>query len=82
MKNETLYLTRQQASEYLTDGLGIPVATKTLAKLSVVGGGPRYRKFGNRVLYQTEDLVTWANNKLSAIVENSSDKGVRNANTL
>jgi hypothetical protein len=26
----------------------------------VVGGGPRFRKFGRRVVYALDDLVSWA----------------------
>jgi len=65
------YLTKPQASMYLTDTLGMPVAEKTLSKLITNGGGPKYRKWGKRVLYSIADLNTWANSKLSAPMTNS-----------
>jgi hypothetical protein len=32
-----------------------------LEKQRVIGGGPRFRKFGRRVMYAIEDLEAWAN---------------------
>jgi len=36
------------------------LSPRTLEKQRVIGGGPRFRKFGRRVLYAIEDLETWA----------------------
>lgn len=68
------YLTKRQASEYLTDSLGLPVAEKTLSKLIVHGGGPKYQKFGVRVVYSQTELTDWAKSKLSKTFENSSQE--------
>lgn len=46
------YLSRADASEYLTHTRGLPTAKTTLQKLASVGGGPRYRRFGNRSVYR------------------------------
>jgi len=39
---------------------GIERAPGTLAKLAVVGGGPRFRKAGRVPLYAPVDLDAWA----------------------
>jgi hypothetical protein len=36
------------------------ISPRTLEKHRVTGGGPRFRKFGSRVLYATTDLQAWA----------------------
>ena len=49
------YLTNDEAAAYLR------LSPRTLEKQRVIGGGPRFRKFGRRVLYAIQDLETWAN---------------------
>jgi len=65
------YYTKQQASEYLTDTLGLPVAVKTLSKLITIGGSPIFQKFGGRVVYKQSDLDAWAQSRLSMPRTNS-----------
>ncbi|KDC32839.1 DNA-binding helix-turn-helix protein [Bordetella bronchiseptica F4563] len=48
------YLTNSEAAAYLR------LSPRTLEKLRVLGGGPRFRKFGRRVLYGLSDLEAWA----------------------
>jgi len=36
------------------------LATSTLNKRRITGGGPVYRKFGRKVVYAETDLLTWA----------------------
>src|SRR3972149_2600754 len=36
------------------------LSPRTLEKQRVIGGGPRFRKFGRRVMYAVADLETWA----------------------
>lgn len=48
------YLTNSEAATFLR------LSPRTLEKLRVLGGGPRFRKFGRRVLYATADLEAWA----------------------
>ena len=48
------YLTNDEAAEFLR------LSPRTLEKHRVTGGGPRYRKFGRRVLYAIDDLEAWA----------------------
>ena len=66
------YLTKKQASEYLTNELGLPISEKTLSKYISIGGSPTFRKFGRRVVYTIDDLTNWAQSKLSKPVTNSS----------
>ena len=59
------YLSKKQASSYLYNELGLKISEKTLSKYITTGGGPVYHKFGWRVVYNAEDLINWANCKLS-----------------
>jgi len=54
-KTVTPYLTNDEAAAFLR------LSPRTLEKHRLNGGGPRYRKFGRRVLYAVDDLETWAN---------------------
>jgi hypothetical protein len=58
------YRTRIEAAQYLTER-GLRTSHRTLAKYATVGGGPVYRRFGNRVVYSEHDLDVWAVSKLS-----------------
>lgn len=48
------YLTNDEAAAFLR------LSPRTLEKQRVEGSGPRFRKFGRRVLYAVNDLETWA----------------------
>ena len=50
-----VFLNNEQAARYLN------LSPRTLEKHRVIGGGPRFRKFGRRVLYALVDLEAWAN---------------------
>ena len=54
-KSKTQYLTNAEAAAYLR------LSPRTLEKQRVLGGGPRFRKFGRSVRYDLEDLCRWAN---------------------
>jgi hypothetical protein len=62
---ESKFLDRAEAAQYLTER-GLRVSKNTLQKWVTVGGGPTYRRFGNRAVYQVNDLDAWASEKLSA----------------
>jgi hypothetical protein len=53
---ETL-ITRRDVPMY------VPVAAQTLAKLAVIGGGPRYVRVGRRAAYRAGDLKTWLDSR-------------------
>ncbi|MHB0975249.1 MAG: helix-turn-helix transcriptional regulator [Thiobacillus sp.] len=48
------YLTNNEAAAFLR------LSPRTLEKQRVIGGGPRFRKFGRRVMYAISDLEAWA----------------------
>ncbi|UTM01063.1 helix-turn-helix domain-containing protein [Alcaligenes sp. NLF5-7] len=48
------YLTNEEAAALLR------LSPRTLEKQRVQGGGPRFRKFGRRVMYAMTDLEAWA----------------------
>ena len=58
------YLTNAEAAAVLR------LSPRTLEKLRVNGGGPRFRKFGSRVIYARGDLDEWAN---ARVCESTSD---------
>ena len=62
---ENKFLDRNEAAQYLAER-GLRVSKNTLQKWATVGGGPVYRRFGNRAVYQANDLDAWALEKLSA----------------
>jgi hypothetical protein len=54
-----------EASRYLHEEWGIKIAGQTLARLASKGGGPNFRKFGRRRLYDRPHLDEWALSRLS-----------------
>lgn len=75
------FLTRPEAAEYLTRR-GFPVAKATLQKYATVGGGPLYRRFGARVLYQPADLDAWAKAKLTPAMAGSFEAPIRQSKLI
>jgi hypothetical protein len=66
------FLTRKQSADFLTER-GLPVTSNTLQKLATVGGGPEYSIFGNRAVYKPDDLLAWAEAKLTASRRSTSE---------
>ncbi len=66
-------LRRAEAATYLLETHGIRRAVGTLAKLAVIGGGPRFRVAGRTPLYSTDDLDAWAESILSPPVGSTSE---------
>jgi hypothetical protein len=54
---ERVFLNNDEAAQFLN------LSPRTLEKQRVIGGGPRFRKFGRRVLYAVTDLQVWANER-------------------
>ena len=67
------FLTTDEAGSFLR------LSPRTLEKQRVLGGGPRFRKFGARVVYAVEDLRHWAN---SRSYEMTSDPGYAQRSTV
>ena len=51
------FLTTDEAAAFLR------LSPRTLEKQRVLGGGPRFRKFGARVVYAAVDLRAWADGR-------------------
>jgi hypothetical protein len=51
------FLTNDEAAGFLR------LSPRTLEKQRVTGGGPRFHKFGRRVMYTIADLEAWANER-------------------
>lgn len=69
------FLDRNGAADY-AKAKGVPLSPNTLRKLACVGGGPKFRKFGRRVLYSPSDLDAWIDGRLSGPLRSTSDDGV------
>lgn len=68
-------LNRTEAAEYLNQLGGISTTGRALAKRAVLGTGPRFHKFGSRVLYSPADLREWFEANLSGPKSSTSDQG-------
>jgi len=68
-------LTRAAAAVALNNA-GYPIARATLATKATRGGGPPFRRFGQRVLYRWGDLLDWAQSRLSAPMRSTSEADV------
>ena len=65
------YLTTKEASQFISENF-FPCAPKTLAKLRCCGGSPKFRKAGTkRIIYFLDDLITWAESKISKPLANT-----------
>jgi hypothetical protein len=63
---------RKEAAHYLRQN-GFPISWKTLQKMATTGGGPPYRIFGNKALYEETELIEWARARLSAPRHSTSE---------
>jgi hypothetical protein len=72
MAMQVNYLRRKDAAEYLKSKYGFG-ATKTLAKLATVGGGPKYRMTGRFPVYAPENLDAWALGRMGEPVSSTSE---------
>jgi hypothetical protein len=52
------YLSNAEAAAFLA------LSPRTLEKLRVIGGGPKFRKLGRRVVYSPDDLNSWADARI------------------
>jgi hypothetical protein len=71
-------LTRNALATALTEA-GFPISGATLATKATRGGGPPYRLFGRRPLYEWGQGLAWAQSRLSNPASSSSEHGARAA---
>lgn len=57
-------LSRREAAAFLTEN-GYPVTVSSLASLAHKGDGPIYDHFGKRTFYRANDLLAWAEGRLT-----------------
>jgi hypothetical protein len=69
-------LTRDAVATALTDA-GFPISGATLATKATRGGGPPFRLFGRRPLYECGAALAWAKSRLSEPATTSSEHGAR-----
>lgn len=72
LSNPALKLTREQAAQALTLA-GYKTSQSTLATYASRGGGPRFRKWGARSIYELGELLTWAESRLGKLQVSASD---------
>jgi hypothetical protein len=66
-------LRRPAASRYLLEVWGVQRAPATLAKLAVIGGGPRFLRANRWPLYAPDELDSWAGSLLGEPVASTSE---------
>ena len=64
------YLTNSEAAAHLN------LSPRTLENWRVLGGGPRFRKFGRRVIYAVDDLELWAVAQTCVSTSDTKHQGV------
>jgi hypothetical protein len=75
-KDPDAFLPRSGTAAALTER-GFPVSDKTLATIASRGGGPRFHRFGRRIVYRWRDAVEWAEKRLSPPMLNTSESDTR-----
>ena len=74
LNGSAILLAPPAASEFLAK-FGVRAAIPTLAKLRCVGGGPAFRRYGRRVVYERLELIRWIESRLSPAHFSTSDTG-------
>lgn len=73
---ERKWLRTQEAAEYLSDISGVRYSPATLITWRTRpprGGGPRFQRFGSRVVYAREEIDRWHQERLSAPLGSTSE---------
>ncbi|KQO93336.1 hypothetical protein ASF32_03680 [Methylobacterium sp. Leaf91] len=66
-----------EASDYLAQVHGTPVAIATLAKMRCLGGGPSFDRFGRSIFYSRADLDAWVSGRMTGTRRSTSDQSAR-----
>lgn len=77
----TALLTRDAVATALTDA-GFPISGATLATKATRGGGPPFRLFGRRPLYEWGAALDWAQSRLSEPAATTSEHAIRSGAVL
>jgi hypothetical protein len=73
--SQTLYLTREKATEFIRNDCGVPIGDSRLGDLVHRGGGPRYSIINGRALYTAKDLLAWISEQASAAPREATKRG-------
>ena len=68
-----MMMNTDQAADYLTNTLGVPVRATTLKRKRFAGGGPLFHRFGRIALYAPHDLDAWAKEQISTPRSSTSE---------
>ncbi len=68
-------LPTKDAASYLHEKFGVVIAPTYLNKLRLIGGGPKFNKFGIKVLYPLDELDAWALARLGGKRASTADQG-------
>jgi hypothetical protein len=68
-----LFLRRADAAAYIRNKYGFPCSKQWLAKLAVIGGGPKFRKAGRFPIYAPAHLDEWACTRIGPVVGSTSE---------
>jgi predicted DNA-binding transcriptional regulator AlpA len=55
--SQTIYLNQSESAMFLR------ISERTLERWRIEGQGPRFRRFGRRIVYAKTDLETWADDR-------------------
>ena len=72
-ESQPAYLRRDLAAAYVQRTYGYPCSRQWLAKLAVIGGGPRFYLAGRFPLYAPADLDSWAKGRIAGPVQSTSE---------
>jgi hypothetical protein len=72
------FLDEREAARFLSER-GYKMAPATLATKRSRGGGPRFRRFGPRIIYEPSELLEWAGSLLSEPAASTSEHEARAA---
>jgi hypothetical protein len=63
---------RGDAEQYIRTTYDVKCSPGTLAKMAVDGTGPAFRRWGHAVVYEVDDLDSWAQARLSPKVHSTA----------
>ena len=63
---------RREIAEFLR-ARGFPVASRQLEKMASLGGGPPYRIFARKALYEPNEVLMWAKGRMSSPRHHTSE---------
>lgn len=72
MSDEKL-LRREEAAAYVRETYNVPCSPSYLAKLAVIGGGPKFQRVSRYPLYTPPNLDAWVRSRMTATASSTSE---------